>query len=182
MKELFLQTVEVLSKAASEEKEAASLMYVTAFIRMLREGGYLYRRELEKDGLSTIILIVDGKEFRCKEQVIEYYTGNTLPLSPYEDRSEHFKDIFLLEQKNILQEKAEEKEIKEKKTIELPRIEIAEKTPFEELPEAPELTLTEEQQADYLEDSTEYYKIGVSLNYVGALACMVFAAVVLFLC
>lgn len=183
MEELFLENIQLTANASAEEKEALSLIYITTFIGLIRKGGYLYKREI-KDGFPSIVMIVNGHEYRCNEYLLYYYYGESVQLNPYEDTTLHLNEISLLD--NLLKRGTglveNEKEQKDRKTIEIPRIELAEKTPFEELPESPELTLTEEQQADYLIDTTESYKIGSSLNFIAGLACIVFSIVVLVLC
>lgn len=182
MKQLFLNSNRLLKEADREEREAALLIYVTSFVRMLREGGYLYRRVLESDGTPYIIMIVDGQEYKCQEYVLLKLTNNTLDLYPYEDQTTHLNNIECLPTMNRLADLEEQNTEKKKlnlPNVEVPTIEIEPKVAFEDLPEAPELTLTEEQQADYLMDETERYKIGAGLNFVLGLACIVFAILVM---
>lgn len=182
LKQLFLNSNRLLKEADREEREAALLIYVTSFVRMLREGGYLYRRVLESDGTPYIIMIVDGQEYKCQEYVLLKLTNNTLDLYPYEDQTTHLNNIECLPTMNRLADLEEQNTEKKKlnlPNVEVPTIEIEPKVAFEDLPEAPELTLTEEQQADYLMDETERYKIGAGLNFVLGLACIVFAILVM---
>ena len=172
-----------MENAREEEKEAAVLLYTTAFIRMMREGGCLYKRILDNKGVSVIVMSVDGKEYCCQESLILYYTEDTLNIVAYEDQSMQLREFGRLSSHEILDymdmvQGAEGKRKISIPDVELPQIEIEKPVPFEELPEAPELTLNEEQQAEFIMDETERYKIGASLNFIISLACIVLGVVV----
>lgn len=178
-----MNAVRLLQESQPVEKEGAALIYTTAFIRLMREGGYLYKRILEPNGTVSIVMTVDGKEYKCQESLILYYTEDTLNLLPYEDNTMHLNEIGRISRHDILTMEEQILESERKKIslpdIELPRIQVEKATPFEELPEAPELTLTEDQQADYIMDETERYKIGAGLNFILGLACIVFTVIVM---
>lgn len=181
MKQLFLNSVQLLKEASSEEKEAATLIYATAFIRMMRLGGYLYKRALNADGIPCIIMTIDGQDYRCQEYILAYFVNNTMNFIPYEDTTIHLYETELLPSQNVLQDyqiQSEKKKINLPE-VELPKITVEEKTPFEGLPVTPELTLTEEQQADFLLDETERYKIGAGLNAIMGFACIIFAVLIM---
>lgn len=172
-----------MKTAKEEEKEVTTLLYVTAFIRMMREGGCLYKRILDNKGIPIIVMTVDGKEYCCQESLILYYTEDTLNIIPYEDQTLQLREFGRLSSHEILDYMSAMQATEEKKKItlpevELPQIEIEKAIPFEELPETPELTLNEEQQAEFIMDETERYKIGASLNFIISFACIVLGVVI----
>lgn len=189
MKELFINSVKLMNMSEGEEKAAADIIYATAFVMLMRNGT-LYRREYGKDGFARFVINVDGTDYRLQESVVKYLVTDTIELYPYEDNTHPYLDICKLPYTQLTFQDENGDLVDISKWRELAGaaggilgeglsgtvngIKDAMDTP---LPD-PEITLSENEQAQYILEETEYYKVGAALNLIASLACIVVAMVI----
>lgn len=180
-KELVFNTVNLLDITKDNEKSAANVLYATAFLSYIRAGN-LYRREYDENGMPILIVTINEKDYKCNEYILKNLAGNSYGFHPYEDTTKRFDIINPISTGyNILSSESEKnKKEKEDKDAERKRKQEEKEARLAKENEVPEITVTEEEQMQYIMEETEYYKVGSGLNAVLAIACVV-ASLVTFL-
>ena len=180
MQELLKLSSELIKQNLSgQEKELANTLYATALLTAIRNGD-IYKRYIMEDGLPGIAVFSGGVEYHCSEYLLKKLSHDSINFTPYEDNSGHFDELLSLFGKYQATETPENKDDKkETKTLQVNiTIPQKERTETEVIEIEPEITISEEDQMEYMLDETEYYKTGTWISYMTSAAIFILGFVI----